>query len=124
MTNTASTNDPHVPRNAYLDQFEIKERFDELYDIAYVNSNPMARLVIKFVEDAVQADQKITELGQWITERITAVNSRLTRQQVVNGLGELQRLPVEYDMACGLRQAAMDNLAHVAAAYRRARNAE
>jgi hypothetical protein len=124
MTSTTSTDNRYASRNAYLDQFEISERFEELNDIAYANSNPMARLVIKFVEDAVNADRKITELGQWITERITTVNSKIAQQQHISSLGELQRLPAEYDMACGLRQAAIDNLTHVAAAYRQARSTD
>jgi hypothetical protein len=118
MTATTTPTDYDGARNAYLDEFQISPRWPELTDQA--SGDPIARLVIHFVDTIVRADQDILDLGKHITHLIEHTAARVAARQHVAKRGELQRTPVEYDQACSARQVAIENLRHVAAAYRHA----
>lgn len=117
MTATTDSTSYYGARNAYLDQFEISERYEELCDRT---KDPIVRLVVTFVDAIARADEDIVRLGRQITHLIEQANTRIANRHSVNNLGELQRTPVEYDQACATRQAAAENLRQVAAAYRQA----
>ncbi len=118
MTATASPTSYYGARNAYLDEFTISERYEDL--MASARNDPTARMVVHFVDAIVRADEDIIRLGREITDRIERVAAKVASRQHIATLGELQRTPVEYDQACTARQTAIENLRHVAAAYREA----
>ena len=118
MTATITPTDYYGARNAYLDEFQISPRWPKLMDQA--PDDMITRLVIHFVETIVRADEDIIDLGKQITHLIDQATARVAARQHVSKMGELQRTPVEYDQACSARQAAIENLRHVAAAYRHA----
>lgn len=107
-------------RNAYLDQFTITQRYQ---DLCHHTNDPIVRLLVTAVDAIVRADDTILDLGTQITDRIDRTAVKIANRHHINNLGELQRTPVEYDQACAARQTAIEHLRHVAAAYRTSRTA-
>jgi hypothetical protein len=120
MTATA-TDTFYAIRDAYLAQFQITAGYQALFtDITTTTPNPHTRMVLKLVDDVVRADELIADLGTQIINRVERVNVQIGQRHNINSLGELQRLPVEYDMACAARGIAIENLTHAASCYRKA----
>lgn len=115
---TTTTTDPVDTRDAYLAQFKITASYQDLWRES--EANPFARMVIKFVDDIVRADENLTQHGQQIIARIQRVTKAIATRHHINNLGELQRAPAEYDQACAARQTAIENLALAAAQYHEA----
>jgi hypothetical protein len=78
-------------RNAYLDEFDIDERWEEL--MARADDDRIAQLVLHFVDTIVRADEGILHLGREIINRIDQTATRIATRQHVATLGELQRTP-------------------------------
>lgn len=117
---TTGMDDYFAARDAYLRQFKITTSYRDLWREGEVS--PFARMVIKFVDDIVKAEENIAQRGRQIIDRISRVSETVSLRFHINHLGELQRLPAEYDQACVARQAAIENLALAAAQYREARD--
>ena len=120
MTALGSQSTYKAIRNGYLDQFKISERYHDLF---LKSDDPNARLLLQSIDTIVRHDEAIIDLGNQIADKLQRTAAKVAAGQHVNSLGELQRVPVEYDQACAAREAAIENLRHVAAAYRATRPA-